>query len=184
MEKICIVKKRKLPLRRGNEATFSVPALTDVISHKPDEGRDSSQIDDFSGITGISHHDASSTDDKDNVVSLKLTPEQCSYLLSSQLMEHLPEEITEKFFVDTQMANNVSVFFNFHLSKPESIRLLRTDQVCEMLQISKSFLTNLIRNKKIRSYKMGGLRRLSFDDVLIFLTESEDIPKKYSGKND
>jgi len=82
------------------------------------------------------------------------------------------------------MANNVSVFFNFHLSKPESIRLLRTDQVCEMLQISKSFLTNLIRNKKIRSYKMGGLRRLSFDDVLIFLTESEDIPKKYSGKND
>ncbi len=160
MEKICIVKKRKLPIRKSNEETFSAPALMDVVPHKPDETWGTPQIE-GSGITGINYHEASLADDNENVVSLKLTPEQCSYLLSSQLMDHLPEEVTEKFFIDTQMTNDVSVFFNFHFSNPESIRLLRTDQVYEMLQVSRSFLMNLIRNKKIRSYKMGGLKAFS-----------------------
>jgi excisionase family DNA binding protein len=184
MEKIRIVKKRKLPIRKGNEDTFSVQALTDVGPHKPDDTLDGSQIGGVWGMTSINHQEAPLADGNENVVSLKLTPEQCSYLLSSQIMNHLPEEMTEKFFINNQMTNDVSVCFNFHFSKPESMRLLRTDQVCEMLQVSKSFLMNLSRNKKIRSYKMGGLRRFSLDDVLLFLTESEDIPRKHSKKGD
>ena len=184
MEKICIVKKRKLPIRKSNEGTFSTPVLMDVVPHKPDETWSTSKIEGFPGTAGINHNEALLVDGRDNVISLKLTPEQCSYLLSSQLMDHLPEEITEKFFIDNRMTNDVRVLFNFHLSNPKSIRLLRTDQVCEMLQISKSFLMNLVRNKKIRSYKMGCLRRFSLDDVLMFLTESEDIPRKRSRKTD
>ncbi len=162
---------------KSNEETFSEPASTDAIRHKSDETWGISRVDDVSEMPNINHHEASSADGNDNVVSLKLTAEQCSYLLSSNLADYLPEEISHDYFADTQMTNNVSVFFNFHLSKPESIRLLKTDQVCEMLQVSRRYLTKLIRDKKIKSYKMGGLRRFSLDDVLMFLTESEDIPK-------
>jgi len=40
-------------------------------------------------------------------------------------------------------------------------------------QISKSFLRKLIRTRRIKSYKLGRLRRFSLEDILEYLTRNE-----------
>lgn len=182
MEKICIVKKRKQPVRQNNNGTLTEQSSDDIIQRNHDRKLNTSYLGGFSEMPDID--DVSLKGANNNVISLKLTPQQCSYLLSSNFKDHLPEEITQKFVIDAQKTNGVNIFFNFHLRKPESIRLLKMNQVCQMLQVSRSYLMNLVRSKKIKCYKMGGMRRFSLDDVLIFLTESEDIPMNHSMKND
>ncbi len=44
-----------------------------------------------------------------------------------------------------------------------------------MLQISNSLLMNLVKSKKIRSYKVGRLRRFLLQDVLDYLSRSEEV---------
>ncbi len=41
-----------------------------------------------------------------------------------------------------------------------------------MMQVSAGFLMKLVREKKLKSYKLGRLRRFSFQDVLNYLTEN------------
>jgi excisionase family DNA binding protein len=44
-----------------------------------------------------------------------------------------------------------------------------------MLQISNSLLMNLVKSKKIRSYRVGRLRRFLLQDVLDYLSRSEEL---------
>jgi excisionase family DNA binding protein len=44
-----------------------------------------------------------------------------------------------------------------------------------MLQISNSLLMNLVKSRKIRSYKVGRLRRFLLQDVLDYLSRSEEV---------
>ena len=53
--------------------------------------------------------------------------------------------------------------------------MLTSQHVCQMLQISKSLLMNLVKAGKIRSYKIGKLRRFLLEDILDYLSKSEDI---------
>lgn len=52
------------------------------------------------------------------------------------------------------------------------VRMLNTKSVCEMLQISRSHVAKLIREKHIKSYKIGRSRRFSLEDVLEFVNKS------------
>jgi len=53
--------------------------------------------------------------------------------------------------------------------------MLKSEHVCQMLQISRSLLMNLVKSRKIRSYKIGRLRRFLLEDILDYLSKSEEI---------
>ncbi|MDP6923647.1 MAG: helix-turn-helix domain-containing protein [Candidatus Scalindua sp.] len=61
---------------------------------------------------------------------------------------------------------------NFHFGDADSMKLLKTKEACRMMQVSAGFLMKLVREKKLKSYKLGRLRRFSFQDVLNYLTEN------------
>jgi excisionase family DNA binding protein len=67
------------------------------------------------------------------------------------------------------------IVFNFCLHESPALHMLRFDQVCQMLQVSRSFLHKLIHKKTIKSYKLGRLRRFAMEDVLDYLTTNEEL---------
>ena len=52
--------------------------------------------------------------------------------------------------------------------------MLKSIHVCQMLQIGKSTLMTLVKSRKIRSYKIGRLRRFLLEDILDYLSKSEE----------
>jgi len=167
MEKICIVEKRKRHLREQTGAASFVPTSEDAL-HEPSGTifKNKLEIDDHKRNQGTALQETSLSRDKDKVVSLKLTPQQSSYIVSNKSIDYLS--------ADTKSTDDRYIIFNFHLKTSDSVRLLKMNQVCEMLQVSRRFLSNLVKTKKIKSCKRGGQRRFSFDDILTFLAENED----------
>lgn len=43
-----------------------------------------------------------------------------------------------------------------------------------MLQVSSGFLMKRVKEKKLKSYKLGRLRRFSLEDILNYLTENNE----------
>ncbi len=56
--------------------------------------------------------------------------------------------------------------FNFHFKPVYTTRMLNTRMLLVMLQISKSMLYRLVKEKAIKSYKVGKLRRFLLEDVV------------------
>jgi len=78
--------------------------------------------------------------------------------------------------LDIQRHTEGQIIFNFQFKKVEDIvRMLKAKHVCQMLQISNSLLMSLVKSKKIRSYKVGRLRRFLLQDVLDYLSRSEEV---------
>lgn len=178
MEKICIVEKRKRHLRKRTGAASFVPASGGSLQETSGETVwNKSDIDGHWRSEGTELPNTSLPRDNSDVVSVKLTPEQSSYILSNKLIDYLSADTLHDIFINTNSTDDRYIIFNFHVNTSDSVRLLKVDQVCEMLQVSRRFLSNLVKSKKIKSYKMGGLRRFSFDDILMFLAESEDTQK-------
>jgi excisionase family DNA binding protein len=51
--------------------------------------------------------------------------------------------------------------------------MLNPVQVCRMMQISRSLLNRMILEKKIKSYKIGRLRRFFLNDILENLKQQQ-----------
>ena len=178
MEKICLVKRRKRHLRERTGAAYFVPTSGDALQEPSGEiVRNKAEIDDHWRSRETELPGTSLSREKDDVMSLKLTPEQCSYILSNKLIDYLSGDTSHDIIVNTNSTDDRYIIFNFHVNTADSVRLFKMNQVCEMLQVSRRFLSNLVKTKKIKSYKMGGLRRFSLDDIMTFLAESEDTQK-------
>jgi excisionase family DNA binding protein len=78
-------------------------------------------------------------------------------------------------FLDIQRHTEGQIIFNFQFKKVDIVRMLKAKHVCQMLQISNSLLMSLVKAKKIRSYKVGRLRRFLLQDVLDYLSRSEEV---------
>ncbi|MFQ5963037.1 MAG: helix-turn-helix domain-containing protein [Candidatus Scalinduaceae bacterium] len=65
--------------------------------------------------------------------------------------------------------------FEFNFKKEDTPKLLKTKHVCQILQISTSFLKKLVKEEKIKSYKLDRLRRFSLEDILDYLTKNEEF---------
>jgi excisionase family DNA binding protein len=50
--------------------------------------------------------------------------------------------------------------------------LLMSEEVLQMLRISNGILKTIVRDGKLKSYKVGKGRRYMLEDVLSYLTES------------
>lgn len=171
MKKILIVKRRKKESQTnngqsltGNPSVFEPNQSSEIFLNDPvpisHDSKDENAVSDKS--------------DRDQTLSFALTPEQTEFIRSNadvaSLLESAPHEIT----VDVEQVDGGGIFFHFHVQKFQGIRMLKTDEVCRMLQVSKSFLMMLVRENRIKSYKIGRLRRFSLEDILEYLARSEE----------
>lgn len=121
-------------------------------------------------------------EEKDPIMTMPMIPGESQFLPLSN-----PEKGTLKIIsgiaIDQPTMEDGRVTFNFRLRTDETLKMLKPEQVCQMLQISKTFLVNLVRRGRIRSYKFGRLRRFLLADIIDYLTASEDAPGKSIPKN-
>ena len=113
----------------------------------------------------------SPADEESDKLSLNLTSEQSELLQSNEYLKSIDDHDAKSFVLNMKKADG-QTFLNFNFGDADSMRLLTTKETCAMLQISNSFLVKLVKEKKLKSYKLGRLRRFSFQDVLSYLTEN------------
>ena len=109
--------------------------------------------------------------DEHKILSFGLTPEQGEHLRSNCYFQSLLTGTAKTLSLNMERRNEGQFVFNFHVEKDTSLRLLKAKHVCQMLQVSSGFLRKLVKAEKIKSYKLGRLRRFSLEDVLVYLTE-------------
>lgn len=167
MEKICIVKRRK------NKSPI-------VNEYEPSDFDAGMLPDSMIPLTMSSGHEAqevrSALESANTLVlSLKLTPEQSEIFRSAELMDTFAHEMAGGVSLKIRQEQDDQYVIDVLPASHRSINMLTYDQVCQMLQISKSLVKKLVRQKKIASYKVGRLRRFSLDDVLAYLARSEEV---------
>jgi len=173
MEKICIVRRRKNNIQGvGKRADYitdkemmpsqslgvvlSQAVKNDISAH----GREKSPVDEVVG-------------DKNEMISFNLTPEQCELIRSGNFAQYLSSGISRGAALNVQQQEDGQISLIFYFDRVNTLRMLKPKHVCEMLQISRSFLGKLIKTKRLKSYKIGRLRRFSLEDILEYLTRNE-----------
>ena len=153
MEKICIVKRRS------------------SISNRPRQNRAFMPVNNSEVYGGADCEFENLADDESDNFSLNLTPEQSELMKSNEHLNSFADYDTKSFVLNMKKVGG-QTSLNFHFGDADSMKLLKTREACRMLQVSTSFLMKLVREKKLKSYKLGRLRRFSFQDVLNYLTEN------------
>jgi excisionase family DNA binding protein len=172
MEKICIVKRRKRDKKVGQDTNNSIEEVVLQDREKPEIPLHTETDNDiakrkadpiFEEVTG----------QEEKSFSLELTPEQSGNVQSITSIQEILNESDFGVKLNLEQKEDGGVFFNFHFEPLYMARMLDSKGVCEMLQISKSLLFNLVKKKVIKSYKIGNLRRFSLEDVLEYLNKSK-----------
>ena len=153
MEKICIVKRRS------------------SISNRSKQNRTFMPVNNSEVYGGADYELENIADDESDNLSLNLTPEQSELMRSNEHLNSFADYDTKSIVLNMKKVGG-QTSLNFHFGDADSMKLLTTKEACRMLQISASFLMKLVREKKLKSYKLGRLRRFSFQDVLNYLTEN------------
>jgi len=176
MEKICIVKLRKhltnhmedLHLRRQGErmderGIFSAPLASGSDAQLPHEAHEIE-------VAANGHRDAT-----DKRVSLTLTQDQMRTL---QFDPHMASLLYEKTHEVSGRMEHCDGEMTIQLELPSlpPVRLLKLDEVTRMLQISRSCLQRILNEGKLKSYKIGRLRRVMLDDLLSYLQSQQELP--------
>jgi excisionase family DNA binding protein len=173
MEKICIVRRRiQIPALQDHQSfceekeTGKTNELTSLNSLVPD-GNGKQHISPFRGAVR----------DDDNVIRIQLTPDQCKVVQSNGSLNHILGRILGDINLDFERYEDGQIVFNLHLKHVQRADMLDSKGVCQMLQISRSFLSKLIKTEQIKSYKMGRLRRFLLEDILDYLSQSEVLQR-------
>ena len=173
MEKICIVKLRKNMTSPGalgqtcGQETCAGDGQTGLGSSVlVSEGPHMSAV---PGQTVVTEREK---DEEERTVSLMLTPEQIQSLQSNPTLRACFKGAGAKGFAAARQLND-TVIFQFTVEPPPPVRLLRMEEVVDMLRISKGYLRKIIQRGDLKSYKLGRLRRVMFDDVLSYLEGSQ-----------
>ena len=157
MEKINIVKRRKKNTQEAEkDASFNSANNLDLHKKKDFTLEEIDKV-------------------KEETLSFDLTPKQCEFIQSSEHVKGLLDGKSSGSVIDIRQHEEGHIVFRFNLERMDTIKMLKSEHVCQMLQISKSFLTKLVKEKKIKSYKVGRLRRFSLDDILNYLTENVEL---------
>jgi len=99
------------------------------------------------------------SDDASSVISIIMTKEQSALLQQSEYIKELLAGVKKDPSLNIKINSDGQLALNFRYNESILLRMLCADQVCQMLQISKSFLQKLVNEKKINSYKLGRRRR-------------------------
>ncbi|MBN2515360.1 MAG: helix-turn-helix domain-containing protein [Deltaproteobacteria bacterium] len=175
MEKICIVKRRKKETRTIDDRT---PSITGFNMR---EAGGSAVLSSSSMPATIRWDEAEDSppevraSESDQILSFELTPEQSEMVQSNQYVRALLNQTSGNLSLDVHQGESGQLILNFYVQKAHAVTMLKPDEVCRMLQVSKWFLMKLVREKQMRSYKMGRRRRFSLEDVLEYLARSEEV---------
>ncbi len=146
MEKFCIVKRRK----QESQGFFPFPL---PLSEEEPYSRNN----EFNLSKKTISRDGPS-------FSLGFAPGQVRTIRSGEI-HLLGADTTKSLNLDLHQAEDGSIVFNFHLDLDHNLMMLKPDQVCRMMQISRHLLDRLVKENKIKSYKFGRLRRFSLNDI-------------------
>jgi excisionase family DNA binding protein len=173
MEKICIVKRRQEYSKDTNKKAVHGTADTVLKADSPTDNILETKSKSFPGENKVKIVNT----DSDQEISINLTPEQLAILQTSEYMKSIFNGTADNPTVKINHNPDGRIMLNVRLNESPLVRMLRSDQVCLMLQISRSLLMKLVRGKKIRSYKIGRLRRFLLEDILNYLTGNEEYFK-------
>jgi len=163
MEKISIV-RRRLEI---------APTRAEIRARKRME--EAGQGDLRGGSVTVAREDAPGGDTREkrpgDGVDVDLSPQVLEELWSGGHLEETPSG-KRHFIVEAQKdREDGNVVLRMQFMKPDYyLRLLNSEEVCEMLHISKSTLYTYVHEGSIRTYRMGRSLRFRFQDVLEFLT--------------
>jgi excisionase family DNA binding protein len=175
MEKICIVKLRKIiadpfnSFDRGSAAEHESGA--GGFMRLPKLGFGAKNAGEESAATGDprSNEDATSHN-----VSLKLTRDQARALESdTHLRSYLHGEFRGEFGEKERASEPIVIKFEFESASP--VRLLKPIEIMQMLRIGRTCLNRVVSKGALKSYKIGSRRRFMLDDVLSYLANSLDF---------
>ena len=173
MEKICIVRRRiqipalaeqpPLTIEQEERVTSEMANLHPYVS----DGNGKQHVSPF----------RSPVKDNDHVIRIQLTPDQCKVVQSNGCFNHFLGRILGNIDLDLEDYEDGQIVFNLHLKQVPRADMLSSKKVCQMLQISRSFLSKLTKEERIKSYKLGKLRRFLLDDILDYLSQGEVLQK-------
>jgi excisionase family DNA binding protein len=88
-----------------------------------------------------------------------------------------PGRIIDKAAADAERDNEGRIMINLHLKYAYGRQMLTGQAVSGMLQVSRGMLSRLVKDGKVRSYKIGRLRRFLLEDILAYISQNSDIWK-------
>ena len=114
-------------------------------------------------------------DNSSSVISILMTKEQSELLQQSEYIKELLSGTKNDPSFDIKLNTDGQLAINFRFNDSLLLRMLAPNQVCQMLQVSRSFLQKLIHEKKINSYKLGRMRRFLLEDILEYLSNDAEF---------
>jgi excisionase family DNA binding protein len=173
MEKICIVRRR-----------IQIPALSEQPSLCIE--KEKAKTNEFSGLhsfvpdgNGKQHISPfrNVLRDDDHVIRIQLTQDQCKVVHSNGCLNRALGRILGNIDLDLEHYEDGQIVFNIHLKQIQRADMLDSKKVCHMLQVSRSFLSKLVKAEQIKSYKIGKLRRFLLEDILEYLSQGKVLQK-------
>lgn len=114
-------------------------------------------------------------DKSSSVISITMTKEQSDLLKQSEYIKELLSGEKSDPSMDIILHPDGRISLNYHFNDSMVLRMLSPNQVCQMLQISRSFLQKIINEKKLNSYKLGRMRRFLLEDILEYLSSDMEV---------
>ncbi len=179
MEKFCIVKRRKQypppPDEAGRPFAGAGPQVGNVTT-----------LSSYNGSAAVKQETsrveiAPSPGAGEQLIRIFLSPDQCRVARQNIGVKDLLGRTIGRVSLDIEEADEGQIVFNLHLKQVFGTKTLSMTEVCDVLQASKSFVVRLVRHGKIRSYKIGRLRRFLLEDVLEYLTGGDEVLELLSG---
>jgi excisionase family DNA binding protein len=185
MEKICIVKRRKATAQTTQDPVVEIHTTPPVTSPVRDqEVAEIEQLPEVSSGPLIASPESFNIQDGDHLIfkevageeeqifSIQLSPQQSQIVQSMNCIKDLLSGKHHGVKMSMEQTADGSTAFNFHFKPVYTTRMLNPNDVSTMLQISKSMLYRLVKEKEIKSYKIGKLRRFLLEDVVDYLSGS------------
>ena len=181
MEKLCIVKRRSKPTEQRDYSTTTLVSqeeetvvqeqdLQEIANDPVPEKAGSSNVHD--GDTLIFKEVAG---EEEQIFSIQLTSQQSQVVQSMNCIKDLLSGKHHGVKMSMEQTGDGKTAFNFHFKPVYTTRMLNAQDVAVMLQISKSMLYRLVKEKELKSYKVGKLRRFLLEDVVAYLSGSMQI---------
>lgn len=173
MGEICIVKRRK----REDQIGFG-PAEDAELYMLEKPGLEALKASDGNCLAWSHPLPEDATGAEEQKFSMELTPTQAEVVKSHSYFKLLLGAEADGSGVNVERSEDGNIIFNFYFKQVYFARMLTSADVCSMLQISKTFLSRLVKAGRFKSHKIGRLRRFSLEDILAHLGESKKISVK------
>ena len=115
------------------------------------------------------------TDHSASVISIVMTKEQSNLLQESEYIKELLSGAKSDPALDIKLTADGRLCFNYRFKDSLMVRMLAPNQVCQMLQVSRSFLQKIVHENKLKSYKLGKMRRFLLEDILEYLSSDAEF---------